>query len=460
MHPRYAALLLLLMLAPAAPAATYYVRPDGNDANNGLADSPAGGWLTLQKAAGSVEPGDTVRIRPGKYAGFIHKTDGVEGRPIAYLADAGAVITAPGNPNDGRPIGIDLDHADDVIVDGFEIDGSSWNAYIGIRSYGGDGKLSRRNMLRNNKVHGYDYCAVLASWQAGGVAKNNECYDAKRNGIYYGNSGQDSALDGNYIHDVGKHGIILNGDAKAGGEGLMLRMAVRNNRIVNAGKDVSSNGDGCGVCCLGARDGTIQNNLIVNSGTDGIRLDQGPDSAGGSDHNVVANNTVNGAGSNCLSIRQGSYNLVFNNIFYNDATYNPKQPTSIRINYLGFEPVGNKTDYNAVGDCSNGYKLMTFREWQADAGDPHGVNLGGGRGGNDRRDKLFVNWSAGDYRLKPNTPAGRAGVASFGGKPAPADDITGAARGAWDLGAYAFTEKPQGSPAIPPATLDRPGGAR
>ena len=80
--------------------------------------------------------------------------------------------------------------------------------------------------------------------------EEQRCYDAKRNGIYYGNSGQDSALDGNYIHDVGKHGVILNGDAKAGGEGLMLRMAVRNNRIVNAGKDVLSNGDGCGVCCL------------------------------------------------------------------------------------------------------------------------------------------------------------------------------------------------------------------
>src|SRR4051812_39893890 len=186
-HTCRAALFLMVLLAPAARAASYFVRPDGNDGNNGLADSPAGAWHSLQKAADSVAAGDTVRVRPGKYAGFIDKIDGTEDRPITYLADAGVVVTAPGNENDGRPIGIDIDHADDVVIDGFEIDGTSWNAYIGIRSYGGDGKLSRRNVIRNNRIHHYDYCAILASWQANGVAKNNECYDAKRNGIYYGN---------------------------------------------------------------------------------------------------------------------------------------------------------------------------------------------------------------------------------------------------------------------------------
>src|SRR5438046_804603 len=107
---------LLLALAPAARAAAYYVRPDGRDGGGGADDSPAGAWRTLQRAADSVKAGDTVRVRPGKYAGFIQKTSGTEGRPITYLADTGVEITAAGNENGGSPIGIDLNHASDVVV--------------------------------------------------------------------------------------------------------------------------------------------------------------------------------------------------------------------------------------------------------------------------------------------------------------------------------------------------------
>lgn len=54
----------LLQWIPAAYSqeSSYYVAPDGNDGNNGSEASP---WLTIQKAANTLTPGDTVYVRTG-----------------------------------------------------------------------------------------------------------------------------------------------------------------------------------------------------------------------------------------------------------------------------------------------------------------------------------------------------------------------------------------------------------
>jgi len=72
--------------AQVSDAATYYVATNGNDSNPGTEAQP---WRTLQKAAASVQAGDTVRIRAGNY--FVGKTWTIDrartpGNPITYRA--------------------------------------------------------------------------------------------------------------------------------------------------------------------------------------------------------------------------------------------------------------------------------------------------------------------------------------------------------------------------------------
>jgi len=54
----------VFILLGNASAATYYVSPTGSDSSSGTSSSP---FKTIQKAAGIVNPGDTVIIKDGIY---------------------------------------------------------------------------------------------------------------------------------------------------------------------------------------------------------------------------------------------------------------------------------------------------------------------------------------------------------------------------------------------------------
>jgi len=55
-----------LCLCDAARANTFYVATSGNNANPGSQSLP---WLTLQYAVDNVNPGDTILVASGTYAG-------------------------------------------------------------------------------------------------------------------------------------------------------------------------------------------------------------------------------------------------------------------------------------------------------------------------------------------------------------------------------------------------------
>jgi len=80
----------LTLLASAAFGNTFYVDArKGKDSNDGTANSP---WQTIQKAADSARPGDTVLVAAGAYAERIHIThSGAPGQPVTFQGESGAV---------------------------------------------------------------------------------------------------------------------------------------------------------------------------------------------------------------------------------------------------------------------------------------------------------------------------------------------------------------------------------
>jgi hypothetical protein len=71
--------------------ANYVVSPTGSDNNPGSASLP---WQTLQHAADSVGPGDTVSVLSGQYTGFDLTTSGTAADPISFAASDGTIIDA------------------------------------------------------------------------------------------------------------------------------------------------------------------------------------------------------------------------------------------------------------------------------------------------------------------------------------------------------------------------------
>src|SRR5205085_3612190 len=104
-------------LESRAMLAVLYVSPSGSDTNSGSVGRP---WLTLQKAADSVAAGDTVHVAGGTYTGFDLFTDGTALQPITFAADRGVVINAPDRRT---PDGINLEGADYIVIQGFQLRG-------------------------------------------------------------------------------------------------------------------------------------------------------------------------------------------------------------------------------------------------------------------------------------------------------------------------------------------------
>lgn len=168
------ALAVVLGLNPAFPTAkgapgdVYYVAPDGNDSYPGTEDQP---WRTLQKAADTLMPGDTVLVKDGTYS-FVNITrSGEPGAWIEFRAYPGHTPHVHATGWTQRAIRVNGGNY--IIIDGFEATSES---EIGIGIQFND---CHHGVVRN--------CIAHDNGESGIVARESDWIRAEHN-IVYGNS--------------------------------------------------------------------------------------------------------------------------------------------------------------------------------------------------------------------------------------------------------------------------------
>ncbi len=389
---------------------TFYVAPGGSDAASGATDAP---WQTLQHAADLVAPGDVVIARSGNYAGFDLDRDGTAAARITFRGEGQPVID---RPNARTPDGINLEGADYITIEGFNV--------VGLPRAGIRAVLNEHVEILNNVADQNGRWGIFTGFSDDLLIEGNVCSNSRdEHGIYDSNSGDRPVIRGNTVYGNHANGIHMNGDESQGGDGVISGALVENNLIYGNGA-----GGGSAINADGVQSSRIQNNLIYDNHASGIslyRIDGGGPSTG----NVVANNTIVQAedGRWGLNIRDGSAgNTVVNNIFMSYHSY--RGAMSVSADSLP----GLVSDYNAVIDrftTDDGDSRLTLAQWRAATGqDAHSLVA--------TPEELFVNVQ-GDFTLKHNAPAVDAGTAGQ----TPTTDNRGVARpqgAACDIGAFEY----------------------
>jgi parallel beta-helix repeat protein len=154
-----------LFSSEAAPAPTpngsvFYVAPNGKNENPGSEALP---WLTINKAAQTLTPGQTVLVKNGTYAESIYiNRSGAPGKPITFKAFPGAAPKIEVRTKDVG--GITIQGASYINLDGFFLEYTAPGAAQangeqiddGIALNDGPGAVLTHHVnITNNKVRGF-----------------------------------------------------------------------------------------------------------------------------------------------------------------------------------------------------------------------------------------------------------------------------------------------------------------
>jgi hypothetical protein len=362
-----------------------YVSPAGSDSNLGTSQSP---FRTIARAAKAATPGTTVFVQPGTYVGDVYVTaPGVTYRSVVKW---GAMLVPP--ITSSTLIGFWNDHAANVTIDGFLIDGGGANAGqwdLGIYCVG------TNCTIQNNKVVNIATAPPAATMSNGAAGIEIDGY--------YGDSG--GLIRNNVVGNVGRYNASYN-----------LRHCIY----------------------LSAYGTTVQNNIIY-----GCHEGYGIETWHGASHLNISNNLIfasvrgiqigSGDITSSRMYRGGNdYTMVFNNILtagdYSDPGTNIHGVIEGADTSTGGS-IGTHNQYN--NNCvsmADAWSLSVSTHVNDSQGTPSFVN--------------YQPDGSGDYQLTDGSWCTDQGIASLGAAAAPTTDFDGVSCPAgsnFDIGPYERT---------------------
>ncbi|WP_086932627.1 RICIN domain-containing protein [Agarilytica rhodophyticola] len=423
--------LLLISISCAATAKNYYVSKNGNDNNSGAVNSP---WKTIQKAASSVKAGDQVYISRGTYRGDVSiKHSGRSNAWISFDAKPGdekRVVLEGGTfriikKSFIRVSGIKVQktRAEGFYVEGpashitlsnnhtFDTYGSGIGVWgVGWRKDPGKYENIRNVKILNNKIEkanngGYNECITLSNGVVNFEISGNEVFNGGNpinggEGIDVKLGAKNGVIKNNRVHHLTRRGIYLDAAGILPGypKPFLKNIEIFNNRSwENEGQGIAIMTEGEG----DIHDIRVYNNLLYNNTEDGIMIYDHPGGPGDVYDIEVVNNTMFGNPRFGILLNfPDSHRMIFrNNIAYNNGT-------DLRFEHGAYVASHNLSNVNP----------------------------------------RFVNAAAGNFRLRPDSPAINAGTSQN----APAKDFDGDRRINPDIGAYEYHDRDSSNTEVKP----------
>lgn len=394
----------------------YYISESGNNNNDGL--TPQTAFATLQHAADIVSAGDSVLVLQGNYVGFDIRNGGNQNAPIVFKAiDSDVFIN---ERNAVTPDGINIENADWIVIDGFEVKDQP---RAGIRIV-----LSDFVVIRNNNCHNNFRWGIFTGFTNDIIIENNSCsFSEDEHGIYLSNSSDRAIIRNNHSFNNNGCGIHMNGDVSMGGDGIISDAVVEANILHDNGY-----GGGSAINMDGVQDSKILNNLIYNNHATGIAIYQ-IDGGDASKNNRVYNNTIiqpTDGRWNILVTNGSTGNSLYNNILISHHSFRG----SISIDAASVD--GFVSNYNVlVNRLSNddGNSNMTLSQWQSFGFDLLSIIA-------DPEEQIFVDYINGNFHLLENAQCVNTGTDLVSLDVT--EDLDGIVRpqgNGFDIGCYEFT---------------------